>query len=70
MAIHSVFLPGKSHGLRSMVGYSPKGCQESDPTDRLSTAPLMTEAWQISLLCSLLGASPIESAPHILSVLY
>ena len=22
-----VFLPGKSHGLRSLVGYSPWGCQ-------------------------------------------
>ena len=26
----SVFLPGKSHGQRSLVGYSPKGCKESD----------------------------------------
>ena len=23
MAIHSIFLPGKSHGQRSLVGYSP-----------------------------------------------
>ena len=23
MAIHSVFLPGESHGQRSLVGYSP-----------------------------------------------
>ena len=23
MAIHSSFLPGKSHGQRSLVGYSP-----------------------------------------------
>ena len=27
MAIHSVFLPGKSHGQRSLVGYSPWGCK-------------------------------------------
>jgi len=24
-----VFLPGKSHGQRSLVGYSPWGCKES-----------------------------------------
>ena len=27
------FLPGKSHGQRSMVGYSPWGCKESDTTE-------------------------------------
>ena len=26
----SVFLPGKFHGQRSLVGYSPWGCKESD----------------------------------------
>ena len=30
-----VFLPGKSHGWRSLVGYSPWGCKESDTTERL-----------------------------------
>ena len=30
-----VFLPGKSHGLRSLVGYSPWGRKESDTTERL-----------------------------------
>ena len=28
-------LPGKSHGRRSLVGYSPSGCKESDTTERL-----------------------------------
>ena len=27
-----VFLPGKSHGERSLAGYSPWGCKESDTT--------------------------------------
>ena len=27
-----VFLPGKSHGQRSLVGYSPWGCKELDMT--------------------------------------
>ena len=30
-----VLLPGKSHGQRSMVGYSPWGRKESDMTERL-----------------------------------
>ena len=28
-----IFLPGKSHGQRSMVGYSPWGHKESDTTE-------------------------------------
>ena len=31
----SVFLPGESHGWRSLVGYSPRGCKESGMTERL-----------------------------------
>ena len=27
-----VFLPGKFHGQRSLVGYSPWGCKEWDKT--------------------------------------
>ena len=30
-----VFLPGRSHGERSPVGYSPWGHKESDMTERL-----------------------------------
>ena len=30
-----VLLPGKFHGQRSLVGYSPWGCKESDTTERL-----------------------------------
>ena len=35
MAIHSRLLTGKSHGQRSLVGYSPWGRKESDTTERL-----------------------------------
>ena len=28
-----VFLPGQSHGQRSLVGYSPRGHKESDRTE-------------------------------------
>ena len=27
-SFQSVFLPGKFHGQRSLVGYSPQGCKE------------------------------------------
>ena len=30
-----VFLPGESHGRRSLVGYSARGRKESDTTERL-----------------------------------
>ena len=30
-----VFLPGESHGRRSLVGYSPRGRKESNMTERL-----------------------------------
>ena len=32
-----VLLPGESHGQRSLAGYSPWGCKESDVTERLSS---------------------------------
>ena len=33
MATTPIFLPGEFHGLRSLVGYSPWGCKESDTTE-------------------------------------
>ena len=35
MAMHSGILPGKSHGQRSLAGYSPWSHKESDMTYRL-----------------------------------
>ena len=32
-----VFLPGKSHGERSLVGYSPWGLKESEMTEHAHT---------------------------------
>ena len=34
-----VFLPGRSHGQRSLVNYSPWGHKELDLTERVNTAP-------------------------------
>ena len=36
MAIHSSILPGKSHGQRSLEGYSPWDRKESDMTKQIS----------------------------------
>ena len=35
MATHSSILPGKSHGQRSLAGYSPWGREELDTTEQL-----------------------------------
>ena len=35
MATAPVFSPGKSHGQRSLVGYSPWGRKQSDTTEQL-----------------------------------
>ena len=37
MAMRSSVLTWKSHGQRSLMGYSPWGCKESDMTEWLST---------------------------------
>ena len=52
-----VLLPGKSHGQRSLVGYSPWGRKELDTTERLhSLAHSCNKALfinlQIDFLCS------------------
>jgi len=38
------FLPGKFHGQRSLVGYSPCGLKESDMTEHAHTIPGQTQA--------------------------
>ena len=35
-----VFLPGESHGQRSLAGCSPQGCKELNTTERLSTVQM------------------------------
>ena len=36
MATPPIFLPGEPHGQRSLTGYSPWGCKESDTTEQLT----------------------------------
>ena len=44
-----VFLPGESHGWRSLGGYSPRGRKESDTTERLYS---LTQSYGGSLVCN------------------
>ena len=44
-----VFLPGKSHGQRSLACYSPWGCKESDTTERFHFTSILVIFLCISL---------------------
>ena len=44
-----VFLPGKSHGLRSLAGYSPWGHKESDMTEVTAHKEKVEEAGEVSI---------------------
>ena len=48
-----VLLPGKSHGRRSLVGYSPWGRKDSDTTERLYFISYMYIYMILSMLLSL-----------------
>ena len=41
-----VFLPGKSHGQRSLVSYSPWGCKELDMTEVTKDTHTHTHIWR------------------------
>ena len=43
-----VFLPGESHGWRSLVSYSPWGHKELDTTEQLHFASYVYIAWHIT----------------------
>ena len=67
-----VLLPGKSHGQRSLVGYSPWGREESDTTDRLHVhvhVYALHDQWEASSLpwCPCIS-TPSISQPRELRV--
>ena len=61
MASHTIFLPGKFHGQRSLASYSPWGCKEFDMTKTLETNNNIVMMgsyvfvwhwkWKLKLLC-------------------
>ena len=54
-----IFLPGKFHGQRSLVGYSPWGPKESDATEQECT----------SFLCCNLKSTSMQQSDHGLNPL-
>ena len=61
-----VFLPGESHGQRSLVGYSPWGWTESYTTElkRLSTHTLIADQQCDSFRCTAEGLSCTHTRIH------
>ena len=51
-----VFLRGESHGWRSLVGYSPWGCKESNTTELLTLTLTLTNTSFTTMLKELLWA--------------
>ena len=58
-----VFLPGKPHGQRSLVGHSPRGCKESDTTEVTKHARTFSEQSRHSPYLDLWGCG-IVSRPN------
>ena len=59
MAPTPVFLPGESHGQRSLVGFSPRGCRvrhgRSDPAHMCWSAVLLGGFYNASGVADLSG---------------
>ena len=53
-----VFLPGKSHGQRSLVGYSPRGCKDLDTTKWLHSLFILHECVLSCFSCVRLFVTP------------
>ena len=51
-----IFLPGKSHGQRSLAGYSPRGQKESDTTEQLNNNNHQNPTGRSSFSMELQGA--------------
>ena len=61
LATHSTVLPGESHGQRSLAGYSPWGCKESDTTERImvNVSLYYNDTTKLPALISESGQTPI-----------
>ena len=48
-----VFLPGESHGQRSLQGYSPQGCKKSETTEVTQHAPISSHGpfFDFTVIC-------------------
>ena len=55
-----VLLPGKFHGWRSLVGYSPWGCKELDTTELLHSLLVIIDNKHVDWVEGLCYASPLS----------
>ena len=58
-----VLFPGKSHGQRSLAGYSPWGHKESDTTEQLNTQI----TWKFSLKLTVAMEAKVKIAQSVMS---
>ena len=58
------------HGQRSLVGYSPWGCKESDTAERLSTAHLVVYVWFVVCIRSPSGIEGCSLYIKVLGIKY
>ena len=62
-----VLLPGECHGQRSLVGYSPRDCKESDTTERQTAMTLMkSTGFSFPLWGTKLGSKTLKSLLKLL----
>ena len=59
--ITPIFLPGESHGGRSLVGYSPWGRKESDMTEQGSKSKQGAEQESLNSPFSVVPENPVQS---------
>ena len=59
-----VLLPRKSHGQRSLAGYSPRGRKESDTTERLHF-PFLSDLFSPLIKHSHLCSLNYGNSPHV-----
>ena len=51
LGLHALaFLPGEPRGQRSLVGYSPRGCKESDTTEQLPHTHTLVNRTKVFLI--------------------
>ena len=48
-----VFLPGESHGQRSLASYSPEGCKEWDMTEQLTCKHIFNLWYMYFVFCDM-----------------
>ena len=63
MATTPVFLPGKAHGRRSLIGYSTWGRKESDRTEQLRFLSLVNFKLDIDQISSVAQSCPTLCDP-------